>query len=47
MTTYYFKDRDSANRTIYWLVSGGVRSGCVRTKKEAEAWYRAQNLKGE
>ena len=38
--TYYYKDRDHNNRTIYVLVIDGEKAGFVRSKSEAEEWYR-------
>lgn len=45
MTTYYFKDKHILGDKItytYVLVQDGKRIGVVRSKKEAEAWFRAQ-----
>jgi hypothetical protein len=39
-SAHYYKDRDHASRTIYVLVVNGERIGSVKSKREAEQWYR-------
>lgn len=41
--TYYYKDRDARSQTIYILIFDGRRVGQVKTKREAQAWFRANN----